>query len=119
VLDESVGETFVGHFKPCHLDVAVHDAATDLTPSLDVRVGSYQLVTDARPAPRVGTDGVTHFEVAAAPCGDVTVIARSTKDSNAPFCRNADEAGALHATLTRSSGEVRCDGPLAQPPPTR
>ena len=119
VLDESVGETFVGHFKPCHLDVAVHDAATDATPSLDVRVGSYQLVTDARTAPRMGTDGVTHFEIAAAPCGDVTVIARSTKDSNAPFCRNADEAGALHATLTRSSGEVLCDGPLAQPPPTR
>jgi hypothetical protein len=113
VTDWQSGGTFVGHFKACRIDVAVATPPAGATPSFNVTVGNYQLISDARPSPRVSADGITHFDLAPAPCGDVAVTSRWTASSDAPplFCRNADPSGALHATVTRSSTEVTCDAP--------
>jgi hypothetical protein len=114
VSDWQSGSAFVGHFKGCHLDVVVADAPSDSSARFNVRVGDYQLISDAHPPPHIAADGVAHFDIARAPCGeDVAVKVRWVRATGAApaFCQNADASGELHAAITRSSGVVRCTPP--------
>ena len=106
VRDWESGEgTWVGHFKPCQIDVTVTQPVVGAV-SFDVLVGNYQLLTEARPTPRSTTDGVTHFDLDPAPCGDVAVKVPPG------LCLNADARDVLRATITRTSGSVSCDAPV-------
>ena len=107
--DWARGSVLIAHFVPCRLDVTIPRDGD--VPRVDVGVGSQTILRDEAPAPGPGADGARHLVLPNAPCGEVWVRPhggeRRQDGTVAPtFCRNADAAGAIAATLTWSAANV-------------
>jgi hypothetical protein len=110
-IDAETGTTFLGHFEPCAIDFTVPAASADPAPTLDVHVGTFGLVEGARVEGVVKEDGLAHFALTPAPCGEVAVRARWATTA---FCTNADAAGEIVGRVTRRSHAIACEGVTAR-----
>jgi hypothetical protein len=108
VADWERGATLLAHFEPCHIDFTVSPAAADPGPVFDLRVAGFDLVTGHRPPSRLLPDGLAHFDLQSAPCGDIELRARWDKGGRPVTCESADAGGFLKVTLTRESSRVVC-----------
>jgi hypothetical protein len=117
VADWEQGTTLLAHFEPCSVDFTVPLAAAEPGPIFDIYAGKFRLLSNARVPSRASSDGLAHFELPTAPCGEIGVTARGESSDGTPpaFCRNADAQGSVHADITRTSRAVTCDGPAAAP----
>ena len=57
----------------------------------------------------VGDDGLAHFKLAPAPCGDVAVRAHWDATPGEQFCENANAAGDILQKITRSTSVLACE----------
>jgi hypothetical protein len=114
VTDWEHGSALMAHFEPCQLDFTMPAAAAVPPPTFDVRIGERDFIANERLPSRTSEDGLAHFSLARAPCGEVTVRASWEEQvagaKRATFCSNADKNGRIRATLTRASHEVVCSG---------
>jgi len=110
VVDDESGTTFLAHFVPCSVDFTMPAASAESPPTFDVHVGAFGLLEGARVPGVVKEDGLAHFAIAPAPCGDVAVRARWGGAGATTFCRNADAAGDVVGSVTRGSSVIACDG---------
>jgi len=111
VTDWGSGTTLVAHFEPCSIDFTVGGAPVDAAPTFNVRVGSIDLVSNARVPGALRDDGLVHYGLAPAPCGVVTVRAQwePTGDGARRGCRNADAEGNVVGRITRGRHGMACE----------
>jgi hypothetical protein len=116
VADWARGATFLGHFEPCGVDVAAPAQTAGKTVSVDVGWGQFQPIDAARVDGALGPDGLAHYRLPQAPCGQVRVRARwSPEAPGAPWqtCAGADDGGFVATTLSRSAHEIACGSLVA------
>jgi hypothetical protein len=111
VSDWERGATFLGHFVPCGIDFTVPATLAAVPPTFDVGWGRLMPIEGAQVAGRVGSDGLAHFNLSQAPCGEVRVRARwgpIAPGEPARLCSNADPDGTITTRVKRSSHRVAC-----------
>jgi hypothetical protein len=105
VADWQRGETFLGHFEPCSLDVTMSVASAQTGPVFDVILGKLAPLSDVRAPFAQGDDGLGHFVFPRTPCGALVVRVKGPVGAR---CSHADAHGEIHARITRESHVVAC-----------
>ena len=109
VADWAEGTALVAHFEPCSVDFTVPRSAVSPTPTFDLHVGDIGLWSGVHVPFVVGDDGLAHFKLAPAPCGDVAVRAHWDATPGEQFCENANAAGDILQKITRSTSVLACE----------
>ena len=112
VADWARGATFLGHFEPCGIELTTPTDPMGHEPTFDIGWGRSFPIEGVHFKSAAGTDGLTHFDLSPAPCGEVFVRARwapAAPGSPARTCGNADRDGTIVAHVTRGSRRVACE----------